>query len=208
MFIAGVRAFVLAAVMFSPTTASADWIFTPYLGGVFGGSARFGDVGDREDEFERRITFGGSAGWMGAGIAGFEIDFGMTPNFFQNTTGDADFEFGDSHVTTLMANAVIGVPIGGQTGKGARIYATGGAGLLRANISASDFFDEVSTNDFGFNAGGGVIWFFHDHVGIRGDARYFRSFEDNDPGSGSRDIGVSDFDFWRGTVGVSFRFGG
>jgi hypothetical protein len=42
-------------------------------------------------------------------------------------------------------------------------------------------------------------------VGIRGDLRYFRSFE-NDENDNALDLGLSDFDFWRGTVGVSFNW--
>ena len=65
-------------------------------------------------------------------------------------------------------------------------------------------FDVASKNDFGFDVGGGVMGFFSQNVGIRGDVRYFRSF------SGSSDnltgLAVSDFNFWRGSVGVSFKF--
>jgi hypothetical protein len=53
--------------------------------------------------------------------------------------------------------------------------------------------------------GGGVTGFFTDNVGIRGDLRYFRSLQDNEP-DGNLDLGLSGFHFWRGTVGVTFRF--
>jgi hypothetical protein len=65
-------------------------------------------------------------------------------------------------------------------------------------------FDVNTKNDFGFDVGGGVMGFFNTNVGIRGDVRYFRSF------SGSSDnvtgLGLSEFSFWRGSVGVSFKF--
>lgn len=195
-----------ALVTFSaPATASADWLFTPYVGSTFGGNASFGDFDDFDDEFERRITFGASLGWMGNGIAGFEIDFGHTPNFFQDTLGPDDFEFGDGHVTTVMGNVVVGAPIGGQTGPGVRLYGSGGAGLIRSTISATDFFDDLNKSDLGVNVGAGVHGFFNDNVGIRGDIRYFRSLADDD--DELLDLALSDFDFWRATVGVSFRFG-
>ena len=190
-----------------PQTAAADWLFTPFVGGVFGGNANFGDFTDFDDEFERRVDFGASLGWMGAGIVGFEVDFGYTPNFFENTVGDADFEFGDSNVTTLMANVLLGAPIGGQTGPGIRPYGSGGVGLIRSHVSGGDFFDDLDSNDFGFNVGAGVNGFFTDHIGIRGDIRYFRSLADNEPDN-EFDIALSDFDFWRGSVGVTFRWGG
>ena len=40
---AGVMA--LAVSTFAPASASADWLFTPFLGGTFGGSANITDVG-------------------------------------------------------------------------------------------------------------------------------------------------------------------
>jgi opacity protein-like surface antigen len=196
-------ALVLALV---PASASADWLFTPFIGANFGGNANFGDFDDFDDEFERRVDFGASLAWMGEGIVGFEVDFGYSPNFFQNTAGDANFEFGDSNVTTLMANVLVGAPIGGQTGPGFRPYASGGLGLIRSHVSGgTTFFNDLTTNDFGMNIGGGVQGFFNDNIGIRGDIRYFRSLQDNEPDN-EFDLGLSDFDFWRGTVGVTFRW--
>ncbi len=188
------------------TPASADWLLTPYLGVTFGGSANFGDVGDFADNFEKKVTFGGSATWMGAGIIGLEADFGSTPNFFATTTGDANFDFGDSNVTTLMANLVIGAPVGGTTGPGFRPYASGGIGLLRSNVSTNGLFDDLSQNDLGLNAGAGAHLFFSDTVGLRGDVRYFRALQKGS--DGGRDLDLGDFNFWRGTLGVTFRFGG
>lgn len=142
---------------------------------------------------------------MGAGVIGWEVDFGWAPNFFEETTGAGDFEFGDNNVTTLMGNVLVGIPVGGQSGPGIRPYATGGVGLIRSRIDGGDFFDDLSSNDFGFNVGAGVHGFFTDNVGIRGDVRYFRSLEDNEPDD-EFDLAISDFDFWRATVGVTFRF--
>ena len=141
------------ALAAAPSRASADWYLTPFVGGNFGGSANFGGPNDFEDEVERRVDLGASLGWMGAGIAGFEVDWGWSPNFFQNTTGGGNFVFGDSNVTTLMGNLVLGVPVGGQTGGGVRPYVVGGAGLLRSNISGSTFFNDLTSNDFGVRSG-------------------------------------------------------
>ena len=206
------RKFIIAASLVlissaaAPAKASADWLFTPFIGANWGGSATFDDgFADFEDEFERKVNFGASLGWMGAGIAGFEIDFGYSPNFFQNTVGDEDFEFGDSNVTTLMANVVLGAPIGGQTGMGIRPFAVGGVGIIKSQIGdAEDLFDIDSTN-WGFNVGGGVNVFLSDKFGIRGDVRYFRSLQDNEPDD-EFDVALADFRFWRGSVGATFRF--
>ena len=199
---------MLATFVFaSPRAASADWLLTPFIGANFGGDADFGGFDDFDDEFERRVDFGATIGWMGAGIVGWEVDFGWAPNFFENTAGTGNFEFGDSNVTTLMGNVLVGVPVGGQSGPGIRPYGSGGVGLIRSRIDGGDFFDDFSTNDFGLNVGGGVHGFFTDNFGIRGDIRYFRAFGDEEPDD-DFDLALGDFDFWRATVGVTFRFGG
>ena len=199
---------VLAAaiVAAAPVKASADWLFTPFIGWNWGGTAGFTDIaGDFEDEFERRSNFGASLAWMGAGAVGFEVDFGFSPNFFQDTAGDDDFEYGDSNVTTLMANLTVGAPFGGQSGGGIRPYASGGVGLMKTRIDDPDDLFEVNSTDWGVNVGGGIAGFFNDRFGLRGDVRYFRSLQDNEPDD-ELDLALGSFRFWRGTVGVIFRF--
>ena len=199
---------VLALMVFmaAPAKASADWLFTPFIGMNWGGNAEFTDFsGDFEDEFEQKMNFGASLSWMGAGALGFEVDFGYSPNFFQNTAGDDDFEFGDSNVTTLMANLKVGVPFGGQTGGGIRPYASGGLGLIKSRIDDPDDLFDLNSTDWGFNVGGGVTGFFNDNFGLQGDVRYFRSLQDNEPDD-EFDLALGSFNFWRGTVGLVFRF--
>ena len=80
-----VASLVLIGSVATPSKASADWLFTPFVGWNWGGTANLLDLEDFTDEFEQKAMFGASLGWMGAGIVGFEIDFGYSPNFFQNT---------------------------------------------------------------------------------------------------------------------------
>ncbi len=211
-----VRKFIITAILAAltfvgiPKAASADWLFTPFIGTAFNAGADFGDTFDEPGEFERRFTYGASLGYMGAGIAGFEFDFGYSPNFFETLVNDDDdFTFADdSNVTTFMANIVLGAPIGGQSGPGIRPYAVGGLGLIRTHVTdAGLFFDELDSNDWGFNLGAGLHGFITDNVGIRGDVRYFRAFG-GDGDDDDFEFTLSDFDFWRATVGVTFRFGG
>jgi opacity protein-like surface antigen len=194
-----ISALTLALV---PATANAQgWFFTPFVGANFGGNANFEDFDDVDDEVEKRIDFGATLGYN-PNVVGFEIDFGWSPNFFEDTVGNANFEFGDSNVTTLMANVLVSAP----PGRGVRPYGSGGLGLIRSSVSGiGNFFDDVTRNDLGVNIGGGVNGQFTENVGIRGDLRYFRSLED-DENDDDFDLGLSDFDFWRGTVGVSFRW--
>ena len=63
----------------------------------------------------------------------------------------------------------------------------------------------MDSTDWGFNVGAGVAGFFSDNIGLQGDVRYFRSLQDNN-GSDDVDFGLGSLHFWRGTVGVVFRF--
>jgi opacity protein-like surface antigen len=205
-----VRKFLITTAMFlivsaaTPTKASAEWWFTPFIGATFGGSAELSDVfEDLDIDFERRLTYGASLAWVGDGAVGFEFDFGYSPNFFETASlDDEEFDLsGDSNVTTLMANVVVAARRGVI-----RHYASGGIGLIRTHVgSPEDFFDDVDTNDFGLNAGAGVAGFFSDRVGLRGDIRYFRSLQDHEPDD-EFDVSFGSFKFWRGTVGVIFSF--
>ena len=199
---------VVLATTAAPQRASADWVITPFVGWNFKGAADVSDGGASfENKFERKIDYGVSIAGMGAGAVGFEIDFGYSPNFFESGTASNNaFEFtNDSNVTTLTGNAIVAIPIGGQRGGSVRPYLVGGVGLIRTNVQdASEFFDVSTKNDFGFDVGGGVMGFFNSNVGIHGDVRYFRTFSGSD--ENVTGLGVSDFNFWRGSVGVSFKW--
>ena len=203
-----IAALIVVGLAAAPGPAAADWLFTPFIGTTFGGSADFDDGLPGGDEFERQFTYGASLATMGAGIFGFELDFGNAPNYFESLVdADDDFTFADdSNVTTLMANLKLGAPIGGQRGPGIRPYGVAGLGLIRTHAeSVANFFD-LDSNAWGMNIGGGIIGFFSDGIGIRGDVRYFRTFQGDDDDD-FPDFELSDFDFWRATVGVTFRFG-
>jgi opacity protein-like surface antigen len=182
------------ALVLAPASARADWLFTPNVGAGFGG-----DASGRE-----HLSWGASIGWMGAGVLGWEADFAFTPEFFEGDDDDLD-AFDSSNVTTFMVNALVGVPVGGTTGGGFRPYFSGGLGLLQSSIEDAESLFEVDNSEFGFNLGGGAMGFMTDHVGFRGDVRYYRSLSDPDEDN-EFDIAVGDFDFWRATGGVTFRW--
>jgi opacity protein-like surface antigen len=197
------KLFMIAALALAlPVSASAqNWFFSPFVGANFGGSADFGDFPDADDEVERRLDLGATVGWN-PNVVGFEIDFGWSPNFFEDTAGDRNFEFGDSNVTTLMTNLLISAP----PGTGLRPYLSSGLGLIRANISSgTNLFNDLATNDLGVNIGAGINGQFTDNAGIRGDLRYFRSLQDAEADN-DLDLSLGSFDFWRGTVGLTFRW--
>lgn len=178
----------LSAMLFlCAPSANAQTFLTPYAGATFGGDAP-----------TTKPTAGASLTFMGK-VAGFELDFGYTPDFFNEDDDDVVL-IGDSNVTTLMGNLVIGVG-GGPV----RPYGVVGLGLLRSRVDGGDLFEDVTTNDFGFNAGFGVIGMVSDRVGFRGDLRYFRSLQDEEVDD-DVDVEIGSFDFWRATAGISFRF--
>ena len=170
-----------AMISLAPTSAHADGLFTPWVG-----------VNFANEPADGRTSFGITATGMGGGVIGGEFDFGYSPNFF----GDESV-FGSNNVLTAVGNIVIGIPLGGSKGFGFRPYGTAGVGLMR---TTADVFEDVSSNEFGINAGGGAFLFFGDHVGMRGDLRYFRAgFEDLNV------LNTDKVDFWRASIGVTFR---
>jgi hypothetical protein len=187
---------LIAAVLLvvGPASAHADWLFTPNIGLGFGGDTPSND----------KLTYGASIGWMGAGVFGFEADLAYTPTFFENNTDNITFADSDN-VTTAMANLILGIPIGGQRGKGFRPYVAGGLGMLKTHVVDDAQLFNVSNNDLGVDIGFGALGFMTDHVGFRGDVRYYRDLQNPDNG-GDFSLATGNFDFWRGTVGLAFRW--
>jgi hypothetical protein len=171
------------ALVLAPVPARADGFIAPWLGTNWGSNVDNG-----------RSAFGVSAGGMGGGIVGGEFDLGFSPSFF-GTQND----FGHNSVVTAMGNLIVGVPIGGTYGRSVRPYLSGGAGLLRTQIDGGNLFTAHSANnDLGWNLGAGVMGYFSEHVGLRGDLRYLRDTNDHgDPNS--------ILHFWRLGFGVTFR---
>jgi opacity protein-like surface antigen len=176
-------------VMFGVIPARAEVTLTPFIGSLFKG-----------DLPNSKADYGASATFMGGGIFGAEILFNYAPRFVPSSpTSPAVAQAG------LMGNLVIGVPIGGDAGKSVKPYVTGGIGLFRATAKKTDFFDRVTSNDFAYNLGGGVMAFFNDHIGIRGDLRYVRTLR-SDTTDNNIWLQKGDLNFWRWNIGPSFRF--
>jgi opacity protein-like surface antigen len=164
-----------ALALLAPSPARADAFVTPFIGATFGGDAPASEP-----------TYGVALGGMAGGIFGIEGEFSYTPNFFASS-GDHS----DSHVLTLMANLLVGAPLGAF-----RPYVTAGAGLIRQHneFTVSDILTDISSNDFGINAGGGARFMFGEHVGIRADLRYFKVRKSGGLG------------FWRGYGGLNLAW--
>jgi len=170
--------------------ARADWLITPYLGTAFGGATS-----------SQHVIYGASAAWMSHGIVGVEIDGSVAPDLLDEDDG-VILGIADSNVTTLMGSVVIGAPFGEP---GIRPYAVAGAGLIRSRVGdAEDIFD-LDDNSFGINVGGGIHALVRKNLGLRADLRYFRGVRDRNSGN-DIDLELGSFDFWRASVGATFRF--
>lgn len=180
------------ALALAPALAHAEGYVSPWVAANAG--SRFGDFDNG------RAGFGVNAGGMGKGVIGGELDFGFSPSFFGTKS-----IFGNNSVIDLMGNVIVGVPVGGTRGAGVRPFVTGGLGLIRTQVDGLDNIN-ASNNMAGWNLGAGVMGYFNDHVGLRGDVKYLRSFEDTNTGINIIDFNqAGQFHFWRAGVGVVLR---
>ena len=197
------RVYALAALctcslVLSAVPAHADGFISPSIGVDFGGNA--GSTLRGAANNSNKLNVGVAAGWMGAGVFGVEEDFAWAPNFF----GSGGATIDNTRVITLMTNVIAGVPVGGQHGGGVRPYVSAGVGLINQHVSSVSSTGGFSENDFGFDLGAGVMGYFADHVGVRGDVRYFRSFQNTETNVVGLEVGH--FAFYRASIGVLFRF--
>ena len=177
---------VLFGLLLLPRAARADGYVAPWAGVQFGQS-----VGDG------RGAFGVTAGGMSGGIFGAEVDFGYSPSFF-----GSDNDFGHNTVIDLMGNLIVGVPVGSRHGASVRPYLTAGLGLIRTQIDGGTLFNVSSSNNrLGWDAGGGVMGFFSEHVGLRGDLRFL----EYTGGNVVNNVDLGRLNFWRASMGVVIR---
>lgn len=187
---------VAVAITFAPTPARADGFFIPFFGVNFGGDSgkQFSEAFDTN-----QFTFGASLGYMGGGVFGFEGDFGYSPDFYGKT------DTGNSHAFTATGNLLLGIPFGGQKGFGVRPYALVGAGVINSGADFGSGSIELGDTNMTWSAGGGVMLFFGSAVGLRGDVRYFRTFDDLEI-LGIPIGSTGKVDFTRGSLGLVLRF--
>jgi len=176
------------AVGLSAREARADGYVNPWVG-----------VNGVNDE-AGHAAVGVTTGYMSGGVFGFEVDFGYTPHFLGSDDG-----FVKNTAMTFTGDFILGVPFGGAHGAGIRPFASAGLGLLRTH-SETEGLAEVSrsNNELCYDVGGGVMGFFGEHIGLRGDLRYFRTVEDTNLGS-VFELNRGTLRFWRVTGGVTFR---
>ena len=192
-----VIAAALVAITLAPVPARADELLIPFFGVNFGGDSgkEFSEAFDTS-----QFNWGASIAFMGAGVFGFEGDFGFSPDFYGKT------DTGGSNAFTATGNLILGIPFGGQQGFGVRPYGLVGAGLLSSKSDFGAGVAEIDENNVTWSAGGGVLLFFGTHAGIRFDARYFRTFDDLEILGVPIAQSPGKVDFTRGSLGFVLRF--
>lgn len=191
---------VLAALIIwlSPSSAGADWLLTPFIGGSFAPETTFLIF---EEGAGRTLTLGGSVALLSDGIFGIEADFGHTPGFFE---GDDPFGLVlSSRVTTLTGSIIFAVPLS-ITRESLRPYVVGGIGLLQARSKHAAGLFPVDKDLLGVTIGAGAIGMVTPRTGLRFDVRYIKAASGAD-GPLARP-GLSRLSFWRGTAGVVLRY--
>jgi opacity protein-like surface antigen len=185
----------IVACIAPPTAAHAQGFVTPFVGTTFNSP----DVGSAKNG--SKAGFGVDLGTFGT-VLGFEADFAYYPEVLDNDIAGLE----KNHVVTVTGNALVSVPI-----PRVRPYATVGVGFLKldaTNLPSSILpSTDTSQTKFAWSIGGGVMGFFTDHLGVRGDVRYFRAGNfDTDAFRNDTGLLLDQFDFWRAAIGLAAKF--
>ena len=162
------RVFVttMAAVVVSLATsgqASAQGYISPFIGYNFSGDAGCPEITECED---KNLNWGAALGVANT-IIGTELDIGYVDDFF------GESEDYTSSVLTVMGNFLLAPRFAAI-----QPYGLFGLGLVRTTRDLTvQGLDDTSQNDFGWSWGGGVMAYFSQHIGIRGDVRWFYTFD-------------------------------
>ncbi|PYR35731.1 MAG: hypothetical protein DMF89_02615 [Acidobacteria bacterium] len=142
--------------------AAAEGFISPFIGYNFSGDSGCQQITNCDD---KRTDWGVSFGALGS-VVGFEAEVGYTKNFF----GEASAQTSD--VLTFMGNFMLAPKLGPV-----QPYGVIGLGLIRTSVEATLTSTSSENNQFGWDVGGGLMVFFGQHVGVRGDVRYFHAFQ-------------------------------
>ena len=177
--------FAVLLLVLTSAPARADGFLTPFIGYDFGGDSS--TCAGLTDCSPRRTSYGVSVGATGTS-RGFEEDLSYTKGFFGAAPG------AENSVFSAMSNLLfLGAPGRIQS------YIVSGVGLVRLRVSFNQ--TSVDSNVIGYDLGGGVNGFFTKHVGMRGDVRYFHTFQDVNVLLVSRKLA-----FWRASLGLTLKF--
>ena len=176
-------------VLVLPRAAQAQGFISPSLGYNFGGDAGCRSATDCHD---KNWNWGGSLGVLGS-VVGFEAELNYEGEF----TGDAPTR---TSVTTLMGNFLLAPRI-----SIVQPYGLVGIGAIRTKARDVAAAPDSETGA-GWTIGGGLLLFVAEHVAIKGDVRYYHSFEALDLLGIDLARDRNKIDFGRAGLGVMFKF--
>jgi len=171
--------------------AEAQGFISPSIGYNFAGSAGCRTATDCRD---KNWNWGGSLGALGS-VVGFEAELIYAGEF----TGDSPIQA--SSVTTLMANFMLAPRI-----SIVQPFGVAGVGAIRTGVDNKVVGSSDSETDAGWTVGAGLIVFLHRHVGLKGEVRYYRSFNALDLLDVELERDRNRIDFGRAGFGVVFKF--
>jgi opacity protein-like surface antigen len=175
----------------APQDAHAQGFISPSLGYNFGGNAGCRTATDCKD---KNWNLGGSVGTLGS-IVGFEAELTYEGEF----TGDRPDQ--TSSMTTLMGNFMLAPRI-----TIVQPYGLVGIGVIRTEVENTIAGSSDSQNQVGWSIGGGLMVFVQRHVGLKGDVRYYHSFQTLDLLGFELARDEKKIDFGRAAFGVVLKF--
>jgi hypothetical protein len=161
-------------------TTSITGMVTAHVGATHGSDVR-----------DASVTAGASMAVIEATGWGAEIDVAHAWRFDRA-------QFAESGISSLMLNV-----IGMWPRNTLRPFGSAGVGLIRVRADLAGGAQVLNRTDWGFNAGGGLVYMLDENIGLRGDVRYL-GYLQNQP-----DLPLLDnrFGFWRTSVGVTIAWG-
>jgi len=191
--LARAAAFAVLICAFTPSHASAEFLVEPFFAWT------------RNKETSRTVGGGGAAaefavGWL---LVGGEL--GYAAGYFDPPDDVLDL-VASTHVLTVSGTAGITWPARSDADRFFP-YATGGFGLMHQDARDRAGFIDVSRYDPAVNFGGGIRVLVSEFLGVRADARYFRSLRDPFPDADPLVADLERVSFWRLGVGAVIRFG-
>jgi opacity protein-like surface antigen len=182
-----------ALVITQARDARAQGFVSPFIGYNFGGDAGCPGITTCKD---KHANYGVAFGALGS-VVGFEAEIAHTNDFFGSVSDQS------SNVLTFMSNFMIAPKFGPI-----QPYGLAGAGWIRTSVETPG--QRSDDNEVGWDAGGGLIGYFTSHIGVRGDVRYFHSFQVLNlaglPSLPNLPFGETKIDFGRFSIAAMFKF--
>jgi opacity protein-like surface antigen len=174
------------AVILMAHSVQAQGFISASRGYTFAGDAGCRSATDCQD---KNWNWGGSIGTLGS-LVGFEAELTYEGEF----TGDRPNR---TSVTTIMGNVLLAPRIAIV-----QPYGLVGIGAMRTRADVS----AASQTQVGWSIGGGLLLFVQEHIGLKGDVRYYHSFETLDLLGVELAHDQSKVDFGRAAFGVLLKF--